>query len=1044
MLLNAVDAYQCPGDENLPLPDSPVFTSNNVSDNEYPVLENGINVIKDHWSEIVSPFRPPSIVPVSNPSQTDCPHLQGTLLNWHDASTWTGNVIPVSGNDVTIPSNTRVLISSCSINSNDVYGIITIPATSELIFNDIVDISLRAKGFRVLGKLRAGSTTCRLRNKIKITLHGKRTDQNLPTDPWVKGIYAENGGIIDLHGVQYFPTWTRLALSGKIGDSNIFVQDLVNWEVGQTILITTTELKDSRDFNRNELRVISGIARAPNFSGTTTRITLDRPLTYLHYGGSEYQAEVALLSRRIIVQGDENDSEPPGYTDINVITCKDSDSESTYPCQTETLHSGFGGHIQIAGTGSIGRASGIELFRMGQTNVVGRYPFHFHLIESSPASFIQDSSIHRSFFRCIAVHGTNDVKISQNVAYDAIGHCYYLEDGVEENNLFEYNLGSHVHFIGPAHLTSSEKFGSWWSQSIPWLDESSTQVLPADISASPFYITSAFNSFIGNAASGGWSGFAFPNLPKPVKLFKSQTTTVSARPLKKFQGNSAHSTGYWFNSASGIYVGGTLKHKTGSDALTYTFGRDGSRDTCLDDPRLSENWCLYARFSWMIFEDTKVFLINGRGFQHWGSRSEIHRYESHDAGLSGNYFGAVYLNQMLVNCRSNHKPTFMSGCKVKNEEYYKCSVRDYQFWQTFAGFQWYDVGQHHIITNSTFRNCNANWNGPCIWGCEDVSVWIFLTHSDEFVPEVMQATRNIKYENVDPSNLFLFSTKKTAPEGITVSGRLQSWHDVDGSASMSTTKRRTQIGSDWAGDSWWRLNSNCEHREELYVCPMADADTSASVTFIHDPKSQKMIGKKICVNGFHKGKKKCPIIGKATHFGRSINEGLSIGSNARVTGPVIASSGGWFVRFNTGTPKVLELKEFQVARSTKLLLALPYPSGTTFKITAYAANWCWKNCSFKFKLVDSLGKVIDSSGAYYYFDSSKGILYLKLVQQPDRSLGDKSPWELLPLYTFERDGISLPYLGWEYRLKIEAINCGGSSKYCTQPPLYVSPAMNLS
>jgi len=131
------------------------------------------------------------------------------------------------------------------------------------------------------------------------------------------------------------------------------------------------------------------------------------------------------------------------------------------------LHSGYGGHIQIFGTGSIGRASGIELFRMGQTNILGRYPFHYHLADSSPSSFIQDSAINRSFFRCIAVHGTNNVRVSQNVAYDAIGHCYYLKDGVEEDNTFEYNLGAHVHFIGPAYLTSSDQFGSWWSQDGP-------------------------------------------------------------------------------------------------------------------------------------------------------------------------------------------------------------------------------------------------------------------------------------------------------------------------------------------------------------------------------------------------------------------------------------------------------------------------------------------------------------------------------------------------------------------------------------------------
>ena len=28
------------------------------------------------------------------------------------------------------------------------------------------------------------------------------------------------------------------------------------------------------------------------------------------------------------------------------------------------------------------------------------------------------------------------------------GYCYYLEDGVEEGNLIEFNLAAHVHFLG--------------------------------------------------------------------------------------------------------------------------------------------------------------------------------------------------------------------------------------------------------------------------------------------------------------------------------------------------------------------------------------------------------------------------------------------------------------------------------------------------------------------------------------------------------------------------------------------------------------------
>ena len=48
--------------------------------------------------------------------------------------------------------------------------------------------------------------------------------------------------------------------------------------------------------------------------------------------------------------------------------------------------------------------------------------------------YLKDSSIHHSFYRCVSIHGTNNITMTENVAYDVTGHCYYLEDEVEEDN----------------------------------------------------------------------------------------------------------------------------------------------------------------------------------------------------------------------------------------------------------------------------------------------------------------------------------------------------------------------------------------------------------------------------------------------------------------------------------------------------------------------------------------------------------------------------------------------------------------------------------
>ena len=46
-----------------------------------------------------------------------------------------------------------------------------------------------------------------------------------------------------------------------------------------------------------------------------------------------------------------------------------------------------------------------------------------------------------------------------------------------------------------------------------------------------------------NAASGGFAGFFYPVLPKPVGLSRSIAIVPSTRPLLLFEGNVAHSSG---------------------------------------------------------------------------------------------------------------------------------------------------------------------------------------------------------------------------------------------------------------------------------------------------------------------------------------------------------------------------------------------------------------------------------------------------------------------------------------------------------------------
>jgi hypothetical protein len=444
---------------------------------------------------------------------------------------------------------------------------------------------------------------------------------------------------------------------------------------------------------------------------------------------------------------------------------------------------------------------------MGQTNVLGRYPMHFHLLGNSCSDcYFRDSSVHRSYYRCISIHGTHSTHISENVAYDVTGYCYYFEDGVEENNRMEFNLGAHIHLIlGPEGVPA---FG--YGQTIPTVRQSNTLTLPADITASAFYITNVHNYIIGNAASGGWTGFAFPNLPEPVGAHRG---VVNIRPSSvtglTINGNSAHSSGWWWRHAGAFYWGGSLYYNT-NDELEYNAGRDQENqrypclvNKCIDDDDC-DSWCQPTEQAWLRVTNTKAFLSAGVGFGSWSGRMEIVGFESHDCALSLEALSqGFWINDMLSVCRTKTPIALPGGTQAS---YIKAN-----------GFKWYDTGQEHIITKATFRNCGSRSNpehgefdeydqgedrgcgDDTDIGCTEYSsVWLMLTHSDQFIPEMMQGTRDITFENC--GRRFRL---QGGPD--TVSGREQNWMDMDGSISGLGEPSVAASGLSSAG-MWWRVD----------------------------------------------------------------------------------------------------------------------------------------------------------------------------------------------------------------------------------------------
>lgn len=184
-----------------------------------------------------------------------------------------------------------------------------------------------------------GSETCRLFSKISITFYGNRQQ----TVTQGKGIVVSETGTLDMHGKQFNPTWTRLASSVIPGDTRIYLQHDVNWEAGQKIMLTTAGIYDLY-YDMNEVLTIKSVNQKV--------VDLMTPALRYHHAGPEYQNEVALLSRRILLQGAE-----------------------------DSVAGAFGGHVMIMGEG---RVRGVEAFRMGQNNTIARYPVSLLAVANFP------------------------------------------------------------------------------------------------------------------------------------------------------------------------------------------------------------------------------------------------------------------------------------------------------------------------------------------------------------------------------------------------------------------------------------------------------------------------------------------------------------------------------------------------------------------------------------------------------------------------------------------------------------------------------------
>lgn len=196
-----------------------------------------------------------------------------------------------------------------------------------------------------------------------------------------------------------------------------------------------------------------------------------------------------------------------------------------------------GGHLTILHTSGVTQIiEGADFDGWGVAGVRDRYPIHFDNCQDMKGTVVAKNTIRHSRQRGIVLHATNNMRVEANVAFNVTGHCFALESGLEQGNVFQGNLGVYnqaAHRLMPQVGVSGKE---------------------TDDTPAIFWITNPMNNFIGNVATGSQGhGFWLQLRETPRGPHSEDTVTeaTNAQALGIFESNVVHSV-----TSSAIRVSG--------------------------------------------------------------------------------------------------------------------------------------------------------------------------------------------------------------------------------------------------------------------------------------------------------------------------------------------------------------------------------------------------------------------------------------------------------------------------------------------------------
>lgn len=369
--------------------------------------------------------------------------LKAQLL-WSDPTTWSG-AIPVAGENVTIPEGVHILLDT---NTPDLGGI-TIHGTLEFANQDL---TLTANWIMVMGRMEVGTEDSPYTYQANIILNGNDPTENI-MGMGTRGIMVM-GGTLEMHGVAPDVVWTKINADAPTGSTSITLMESTNWELNDEIIVSPTDFYQAGGGSSITQKV--GIAQITNGS----QLTIDAGLNAYRWSRLQYATTsgMSVTPENMVTPPSDTAFTPTilderayvGHLSRNIVVQAPEDAL--------WMNDGFGFHIMVmradGGTGELGVAhlDGVELKRGGQRGLLGRYPFHWHMISYNGSSelgdatgqFIRNSTVNESMNRGIVIHGTNGTTVKNNVVYNIRGHGVFTEDASERRNVIDSNLVLHV------------------------------------------------------------------------------------------------------------------------------------------------------------------------------------------------------------------------------------------------------------------------------------------------------------------------------------------------------------------------------------------------------------------------------------------------------------------------------------------------------------------------------------------------------------------------------------------------------------------------